>query len=73
MYYTSRMKRGRPSGRKLSHSVTLRIDDDVMVALERMADAERRPVAAMARILLEEAMEARAGKRPAPSGSRPKK
>lgn len=56
MHYNRGMKRGRPLGRKLAHSVTFRLDDEVMAALARMAEGERRPLAMMARLLLEEAM-----------------
>jgi len=63
LYYNGFMKRGRPPGRKLSHSVTLRVDDDVMEALLRLADEERRPLAMMSRLLLEDALQAREGKR----------
>ena len=72
MYYTFPMNRGRPPGRKLAHSVTLRLDDDIMAVLVRMAEGERRPVASMARILLEESLEAREGKHPGPPGARRK-
>ncbi len=53
------MKRGRPAGRKLSNSVTFRLDDDAMAFLSRLAGEEQRPIAMMARLLLNEALAAR--------------
>jgi predicted transcriptional regulator len=66
------MKRGRPPGRKLSNSVTFRVDEDAMTVLSRLAEEEQRPIAMMARILLNEALAAREGKPEAPPGRKRK-
>ena len=46
----------------LTEMVSIRLPEDMMQELSRMAEGERRPVSMMTRILLEEAIAARARK-----------
>ena len=57
-------------GEKKTGFIGVRLEPDIMAELDRYADAEERPIAMMARILIREALEARkkAGKLPKKSG-----
>lgn len=50
-----------PSSSKYPSPLSVRIDDDLREALEKIAEEEDRPVGNVARILLKEALRARAG------------
>ncbi len=51
-----------PRGDKKTESITIRVEPEIMVGIEAQADREDRPVAAMVRILVKEALAAREGK-----------
>jgi len=51
-------------GEKKTGMIAVRLEPEIITAIEREADKEDRPVAAMTRILLKEAIAAREGKRP---------
>jgi hypothetical protein len=53
---------GRQPGRKYPSPLSLRLDDDLRSALEKIAEEEERPVGMMARILLREALAIRGRK-----------
>jgi hypothetical protein len=63
------MGRGRPPGQKYSKVVAFRLAEEAMSDLEKIAEEERRPVAQMARILVEDALKARKGISQPPSGA----
>jgi hypothetical protein len=46
-------------GEKKSGQIAVRLEPELMAELERIADAEERPLAAMARIILREGIAAR--------------
>jgi len=50
---------GRQPGRKYPSPLSLRLDDELRATLEKIAEAEERPVGMMARILLREAIRVR--------------
>jgi predicted transcriptional regulator len=50
---------GRPKGRTFKKTVAIRLDDELAAVLERMAKEEDRPLGAMVRIILRQALEAR--------------
>ena len=54
---------GRQPGRKFPSPLSIRLDDELREALEKVAEGEERPVGMMARILLREAMKAREAKK----------
>ena len=60
---------GRQPGQKYSNSVSFRLDDEAMGQLEALAEQEQRPVAMMARILVNEALKARKGISQPPPGA----
>ena len=49
---------GRPSGIQYQRTVSMRLEDELGEALERMAKEEERSIGTMARILVREAIEA---------------
>lgn len=51
-------------GEKKTGMIAVRLEPEIITAIEREADKEDRPVAAMTRILLKEAIAVREGKRP---------
>lgn len=59
-WYLSAMARGE----KKSKLVAVRLEPDVLAAIEREADKEDRPLAAMTRILIKEALSSREEKPP---------
>jgi hypothetical protein len=59
---------GRPKGTKYHRTIALRLEEELGDVIEQMAEAEDRPIGAMARILLREAVEARAIKLDSPAG-----
>lgn len=64
---------GRPAGTKYQIPIALKVEENLGCAIERMAEAEDRPLGAMARILLREAVEARDKKERATSRPTPNK
>jgi hypothetical protein len=51
-------------GEKKTGMIAVRLEPEIIAAIEREADKEDRPVAAMTRILLKEAIATREGKKP---------
>ncbi len=51
-------------GEKKTGMIAVRLEPEIITAIEREADKEDRPVAAMTRILLKEAIAAREEKKP---------
>jgi hypothetical protein len=51
-------------GEKKTGMIAVRLEPEIIVAIEREADKEDRPVAAMTRILLKEAIATREAKKP---------
>jgi hypothetical protein len=63
---------GRPKGTKYQKAIALRLEDEMWDAIEALAKEEDRPLGAMARILLREAIVTREGKRSSDGKKRPK-
>ncbi len=51
-----------PRGEKKTDSITFRVEPEILSAIEKEADREDRPIAAMTRILVKEALAARLSK-----------
>ena len=63
------MAKGRPPGQKYPKVVAFRLAEEVMANLEKIAAEERRSIAQMARILVEDALKTRKGKPHPPTGA----
>lgn len=60
-------------GEKKTGLIAVRLEPEIMAAVETEADREDRPTAAMARILIKEALAARESKELPKKGKRPSK
>ena len=60
-----------PRGEKKTGLIAVRLEPEIMTAIEAEADREDRPTAAMARILIKEALAAREAKGERKTGKKP--